>query len=104
VLFNFDVDQVETGSGGVPGHAGFVAGRYRSGARSDSWTDARRCAEGTFTDYLPACTCGWHGRPEPVDDVGWVRCRRAWLVEHLRALSRPGPAGVPELRRIPHRR
>ena len=43
-------------------HVGYVAGRYRSGVWSDQWTDVSRCAERTFTDYAPACVCGWRGR------------------------------------------
>jgi hypothetical protein len=52
----------EPGADPVPGHVGFLAGRYRDGAYSDVWTDVSRCAEGTFVRYAPACTCGWGGR------------------------------------------
>jgi hypothetical protein len=32
-------------------HHGYIAGRYRDGALSDTWTDVRRCAERTFITY-----------------------------------------------------
>jgi hypothetical protein len=72
----------------VPGHTGFVAGRYRNWTYSDLWTDVRRCAERTFTAYLPACTCGWTGTPTAADEVGFMRCHRAVRSEHLATLAR----------------
>ncbi|MFC4943171.1 hypothetical protein [Pseudonocardia sp. GCM10023141] len=78
---------VAAGPTAPDGHAGFVAGRYRNGAFSDAWTDVRRCAERTFTAYLPGCTCGWTGLAQPASDTGWHRCRRAWFDEHLTRLS-----------------
>lgn len=64
-------------------HRGYVAGRYRNGALSDHWTDVTRCAEATFTAYVPVCGCGWRGRPQKADASGAERCRREWTYEHL---------------------
>jgi LuxR family maltose regulon positive regulatory protein len=51
-------------------HVGYVASRYGSGVWSDQWTDVRRCTEHTFTDYAPACVCGWHGRAHAATPTG----------------------------------
>ena len=64
------------------GHTGYVAGRYRDGAYSDLWTDVRRCAFRTFTAYAPACSCGWRGSAQPVTDIAYIACRRAWARDH----------------------
>jgi hypothetical protein len=76
----------------VPGHVGYLAGRYRNGAHSDVWTDVSRCAEGTFVGYAAACTCGWRGSAQPATDVGRVRARREWTAGHLGDVA---PAAVP---------
>lgn len=68
------------------GHLPYVAGRYRDGAYSDIWTDVRRCAAQTFTAYAPACSCGWRGPGQPVTDIAYIVCRRAWLRDHAAAL------------------
>ena len=68
---------------GIGDHTGFVSGRYRDGALSDSRTDVSRCSPGTFTAFQPACRCGWRGRSHEPDDVGVRRCRREWTREHL---------------------
>lgn len=67
-------------------HAGYVAGRYRGGLVSDSWTDVRRCAERTFLSYLPACECGWVGAEFPATEDGYRNSWRCWTDEHLAAL------------------
>lgn len=64
------------------GHAGYVAGRYRSGVWSDQWTDVSRCAERTFTAYAPACVCGWRGPVRPATPGGHLACQRTWVFEH----------------------
>ena len=97
-----------TGRPGAPSsdHAAHVAGRYRDGALSDTWTDVARCARGTFVGFVPACTCGWTGAIRPGTVVGFAECQRALRVEHLaqlppiaaprRSPSRTGP--IPALR------
>lgn len=64
------------------GHRGYVAGRYRNGALSDGWTDVSRCAEATFTAFVPACECGWRGTPRPADASGIAACRVEWTNAH----------------------
>lgn len=68
-------------------HAVYVAGRYRDGALSDTWTDVARCARGTFVGYVPACSCGWIGdiRAGTVD--GFRECQRALRLEHLNSIQ-----------------
>lgn len=83
-----------TGERELPGsddHEGFVAGRYRNSAHSDIWTDVRRCAEGTFSAYIPACECGWRGNPHPVTDGGYRGARQAWVDTHFAAVYRTVP-------------
>jgi hypothetical protein len=84
---------IVTGQPGVAAceHAGYVAGRYRDGALSDTWTDVARCARGTFVGYVPACSCGWFGaiRPNTVD--GFRASQHALRSEHLSQLR---PAAV----------
>jgi hypothetical protein len=77
----------------APGHAGFLAGRYRDGAYSDVWTDVSRCAEGTFVGYAPACTCGWRGTAQPTSPVGRTASSRMWR-QHL-ALARASTEILP---------
>ena len=83
-----------------PGHAGYLAGRYRDGAYSDLWTDASRCAENTFVGYAPRCSCGWRGAARPADPVGRLSCQREWLNVHVvdarSAVSGRGSAAGPE--------
>jgi hypothetical protein len=67
-------------------HAVYVAGRYRDGALSDTWTDVARCARGTFTGFAPACTCGWSGDIRPGTLEGFQACQRALRHEHLSRL------------------
>ncbi len=79
----------------IPGsdeHEGFVAGRYRTGVLSDIWTDVRRCAEGTFTAYVPVCECGWFGSDQSVTESGYAACERAWAEDHFGELSIDGGA------------
>jgi hypothetical protein len=76
---------------GSAAHTGYVAGRYRDGAYSDIWTDVRRCAFRTFTAYAPACSCGWRGPGQPVTDIAYISCRRAWTRDH----ATPQEAGQP---------
>jgi hypothetical protein len=65
-------------------HRGFVAGRYRNGAWSDSWTEVGRCAPGTFTAFAPACRCGWRGESRlPASAAGEQACLLLWANEHL---------------------
>jgi len=83
-----------TGRGGASpdGHAVYVAGRYRDGALSDTWTDVARCARGTFVGYVPACTCGWTGEIRSNTLEGFRDSQRALRTEHLSRLpgaSRP---------------
>jgi hypothetical protein len=67
-------------------HAGYVAGRYRDGALSDTWTDVARCARGTFIGFAPACSCGWLGAIRPSTVEGFSACQRALRHEHLSRL------------------
>lgn len=80
-----------TGRSGAAGHDhdGYVAGRYRDGALSDTWTDIARCAPGTFVGYAPACTCGWIGDIQPNTIEGFRACQRALRHEHLSRLASP---------------
>ena len=66
-------------------HCCFVAGRYRDGLLSDSWTDVLRCAERTFVSYVPACECGWTGAEHPADEAGYQMARYAYMNGHLAA-------------------
>lgn len=81
-------------------HAVYVAGRYRDGALSDTWTDVARCARGTFIGYVPACSCGWTGAIRENTPAGFRECQRAVRVEHLSrlqtapAVAARGPARV----------
>jgi hypothetical protein len=88
-----------TGAVTTDGHVGYVAGRYRSGVWSDQWTDVSRCAERTFTDYAPACACGWRGSPRSATADGHVLCQGAWGLEHridpTAAATNPGPSALP---------
>lgn len=68
-------------------HHGYVAGRYRDRALSDTWTDVRRCAEGTFITYVAHCRCGWRGNDYPASPDGYHACQRELISTH--ALSRP---------------
>jgi hypothetical protein len=78
---------------GIDQHRGYVAGRYRNGVLSDEWTDVTRCAEATFTAFVPVCECGWRGNAQKPDDSGAERCRREWAYEHvMRLTSAPYPA------------
>lgn len=61
--------------------------RYRNGTYSDSWTDVARCAELTFTAYVPACKCGWRGPAQKATDVGYAACQRVLLRDHLKLLD-----------------
>ncbi len=72
-------------------HDGYVAGRYRDGSVSDGWTDAERCARGTFVSYLPRCTCGWTGREHPATPAGAAACRREWFLGHVVELPVTAP-------------
>jgi hypothetical protein len=80
---------------GTESHVGYVAGRYRDGSFSDSWTDVTRCAERTFTAYAPACDCGWRGRKFPATSAGHLDCRRALVHEHLQKSARPAVSLFP---------
>ena len=72
------------GVGAPPaGHAGFLVGRYRDGAFSDAWTDVSRCADGTFTGYAAACSCGWRGPLQPATARGRLLSSRDWRTAHL---------------------
>ena len=77
---------------GRPGHVGYLAGSYRDGALSDEWTDVFRCAESTFTAYVPGCSCGWYGSRFAVSTVGAYGARREWQDRHLRASTEPDVA------------
>lgn len=66
-------------------HVLYVAGRYRDGALSDTWTDVTRCARGTFVNYVPACTCGWKGASKPATAAGLRACQSALSRPHLDA-------------------
>lgn len=76
-------------AGAADGHEGYVAGRYRNGALSDNWTDVTRCADRTFTCYVPACECGWTGSPRSADLSGYHRAQHDWLHRHF-LVDRPG--------------
>jgi hypothetical protein len=78
-------------------HAVYVAGRYRDGALSDTWTDVARCARGTFVGYVPACSCGWTGSIRANTVEGFRECQRALRFEHLSGLQTApvAPAGGP---------
>lgn len=77
-------------------HAVYVAGRYRDGALSDTWTDVARCAPGTFIAYVPACTCGWTGAIQANTLDGFRESQRALRSEHLSRLPAPPPVPVRE--------
>jgi hypothetical protein len=81
---------------GTDQHRGYVAGRYRNGVLSDEWTDVARCAEATFTAFVPMCTCGWRGQAHEPSDSGAERCRREWADEHVLRLL-PGHRASAEL-------
>jgi hypothetical protein len=88
---------IVTGRTGAPlidGHCGYIAGRYRDGALSDTWTDVTRCAHGTFTGYAPACTCGWSSAIQPSTPSGLQACQLTLVAEHLNNLA---PARPPVL-------
>jgi hypothetical protein len=88
--FPYFVRVMVTGRQGVPsidGHCGFVAGEYRDGLLSDTWTDVTRCARGTFVGLVPACSCGWRGEVRPVTASGLETCQLSVATEHL---SDPG--------------
>lgn len=88
---------IVTGKAGLPpvdGHRGYVAGRYRDGLLSDTWTDVTRCARDTFVGYAPACTCGWIGDLQPSTPAGLRCCRQALIAEHISNLA---PAQPPVL-------
>ena len=63
-------------------HHGYVAGRYRDGALSDTWTDVRRCAERTFITYVARCRCGWRGNDNPASPDGYHACQREMISTH----------------------
>lgn len=75
----------------VDGHCGYVAGRYRDGAFSDTWTDVSRCARGTFVGYAPACTCGWSGEVLPGTPSGMETCRLEVIANHLSRVATVRP-------------
>lgn len=68
-------------------HNCYVAGRYRDGSRSDSWTDVTRCAYATFVRYIAACECGWLGKAHPATPAGYKTCTRELVREHHAAVS-----------------
>jgi hypothetical protein len=68
-------------------HDGYVSGRYRDGALSDIWTDVTRCAERTFTAYVPACERGWRGSAKPADATGFHSAQHEWLERHFLQLD-----------------
>ena len=70
-------------------HHGYVTGRYRGGALSDTWTDVRRCAERTFIAYVARCQCGWRGNDYPSSPVGYHACQRALISAHLPSVPTP---------------
>lgn len=79
-------------------HRGYVAGRYRDGVLSDTWTDVTRCAERTFIAYLARCGCGWLGDDHPANPEGYRACQRDLISNHLsrsRHLDRSVPIGRP---------
>jgi hypothetical protein len=61
----------------------YVAGRYRDGALTDTWTDVARCARGTFVAYVPACSCGWTGELHPPTLEGFSASQRALRRDHV---------------------
>jgi CubicO group peptidase (beta-lactamase class C family) len=75
-------------------HAVYVAGRYRDGALSDTWTDVTRCAPGTFVAYVPTCSCGWTGAIRSNTLDGFRECQRALRSEHLSRLQNVPTAAV----------
>lgn len=79
-------------------HHSYVAGRYRDGALSDTWTDVTRCAERTFVAYVARCGCGWHGDDHPANPDGYHTCQRELINNHLFRITGdtviwPGPRG-----------
>ena len=64
-------------------HYGYIAGRYRDGALSDTWTDVVRCAEKTFVAYLARCRCGWLGNAQPSNPDGYSTCQQELISNHL---------------------
>lgn len=70
-------------------HHGYVAGRYRDGALSDTWTDVRRCAERTFVTYVARCRCGWRGNDHPASLDGYHACQRELISAHPSSIAVP---------------
>jgi hypothetical protein len=70
-------------------HHGYVAGRYRDGALSDTWTDVRRCAERTFITYVARCRCGWRGNDYPASPDGYHACQRELISAHPSSIAVP---------------
>jgi hypothetical protein len=68
-------------------HHGYVAGRYRNGALSDTWTDVTRCAERTFVAYVARCGCGWLGNDHPSNPYGYHTCQQELLSDHLCSIA-----------------
>ena len=64
-------------------HRGYVAGRYRDGALSDTWTDVTRCAEQTFIAYVARCGCGWLGDDQPANPDGYHTSQHQLINNHL---------------------
>ena len=87
-----------TGAVTTDGHVGYVAGRYRSGAWSDQWTDMSRCAERTFTDYAPGVHVRLARQPRSATTDGHVLCQGACGLEHridpTAAATNPGPPAL----------
>jgi hypothetical protein len=85
----------------MDGHCGYVAGQYRDGLLSDTWTDVTRCARGTFVGFAPVCTCGWQGDVQPGNPAGFQTCEELLIAEHLGGFDRarsPVLASVSTLR------
>ena len=81
---------IVTGKMGVPlinGHCGYVAGRYRDGLFTDTWTDVSRCARGTFVGFAPVCTCGWQGEVQSATAGGLRTCEELLVADHLGGLD-----------------
>lgn len=75
-------------------HCGYVAGRYRDGALSDTWTDVTRCAERTFLAYVARCGCGWLGDPQPANPDGYYTCQHELISTHLSSCAGGTLAGL----------
>jgi hypothetical protein len=64
-------------------HHRYVAGRYRDGALSDTWTDVNTMRRTSLRAYVARCGCGWLGDDHPANPEGYHTCQRELISNHL---------------------